>query len=145
MKIASFEKKHVAAVAELERICFSSPISEKNLETILVGGIGKGFVCLDDTDKVVAYGGVMIAADEAQILNIATNPDFRGRGLGKAIVSAILDCSKTAGAAVVSLEVRESNLAAIKLYKSFDFYEVGRIKKYYKAPEEDALIMKKEF
>lgn len=143
MKIESFEKKHVAPVAELERMCFSSPISENNLEAILVGGIGRGFVCLED-DRVVAYGGVMIAADEAQILNIATHPDFRGRGLGKAIVSAILDCSKSEGAAVISLEVRESNVTAIRLYEAFGFCEAGRIKKYYKAPEEDALIMKKE-
>ena len=87
----------------------------------------------------------MIAADEAQVLNIATHPDFRGRGLGKAIVSAILDHSRQAGSSFVSLEVRESNIAAIKLYEAFGFSEVGRIKKYYKAPEEDALIMKKEF
>ena len=146
MNIISFEKEHIGAVYELEKMCFSSPISEKNLETILIDGIGKGFVCVDDESNcVVAYGGVMIAADEAQILNIATHPDFRGQGLGKAIVRAILDYSKLSGASVVSLEVRESNLVAIRLYESFGFFEVGRIKKYYKAPDEDALIMKKEF
>ena len=136
---------HITDVAELERICFSSPISEANIKSILVDGIGKGFVCVErQSGKVAAYGGVMVAADEAQILNIATHPDRRGKGLARCALNNILDYSKNNGASFITLEVRESNSVAIGLYTSSGFYEVGRLKNYYKHPTEDALILKRE-
>lgn len=144
-ELVDFSRDHIISVAELERLCFSSPISEKNLETILVNGIGKGFVCIETkSGRIAAYGGVIVAADEAQILNIATHPDFRNRGLGRETVKAIIYYSQTQGADFITLEVRESNGAAIGLYKSLGFYEVGRLKQYYKRPAEDALILKRE-
>ena len=140
-----FSAEHILPVSELETLCFSSPISAKNLESILIGGIGKGFVCVETkSGRTAAYGGVMIAADEAQILNIATHPDFRKKGLGRTIVGTIAEYAQSQGATFITLEVRESNTAAISLYASMGFCEVGRIKQYYKDPREDALILKKE-
>ena len=57
----------------------------------------------------------------------------------------IIEHCQDAGVSFITLEVRESNAIAISLYKSCGFYEVGRIKQYYKHPNEDALILKKEF
>lgn len=144
-EMVRLSEEHTASVAELERLCFSTPISQKNLESILLGGIGAGFVCIETkSGTVAAYGGVMVAADEAQVLNVATHPGFRKMGLGRAIVNTIINHARSSGAEFITLEVRENNSAAIALYKSFDFYEVGRLKKYYKDPCEDALILKKE-
>ena len=146
IKLIDLADEHVASVAELERLCFSNPISESNIKSILLGGVGKGFVCLDSqSNTAVAYGGVMVVADEAQILNIATHPSFRGRGLARRVVERITEHCQGAGVSFITLEVRESNEIAISLYKSCGFYEVGRIKQYYKHPNEDALILKKEF
>ena len=137
--------EHIDPVAELEQLCFSHPISKKNLETLLVGGIGKGFVSVDTKNgKIAAYGGVIVAAGEAQVLNVATHPDHRRSGLGRAIMSRITEYSALRGAEYITLEVRESNSPAIALYSSMGFHEVGRIKGYYKTPSEDALILKKE-
>jgi ribosomal-protein-alanine N-acetyltransferase len=112
---------------------------------LYVGGIGKGFVCIEpDNRTVLAYGGVMCAADEAQVLNIATCPEYRRNGLARAILSAILEYSEENGAEFITLEVRESNASAMALYKGNGFYEVGRLKNYYKAPTEDGLILKKD-
>ena len=144
-KLVELCEEHVDSVAELEKICFSSPISEANLKSFLLGGIGKGFVCIEtETEKVAAYGSMMVAADEAQILNIATYPSYRGKGLGRRIVDAIIGHSKDLGASFITLEVREGNEVAIGLYRSCGFYEVGRLKQYYKHPTEDALILRRD-
>ena len=144
-RIIDLGEDHISMVAELEKLCFSSPISEKNIKSILVDGIGKGFVCIEaKSECVVAYGGVMIAADESQILNIATHPEFRGKGLARQVLDRITDYCRENGAGFITLEVREGNEIAINLYKSSGFYEVGRIKQYYKHPTEDAIILKRD-
>lgn len=144
-ELALLSAEHIIAVAELEKMCFSNPISEINIKNFLVDGIGKGFVFVETkTGKIVAYGGVIVAADEAQILNVATHPDYRGLGLARNILESIVGYSQSEGAEFITLEVRESNAIAIGLYRSCGFYEVGRLKQYYKHPCEDALILKKD-
>jgi ribosomal-protein-alanine N-acetyltransferase len=134
----------IPSVAELERKCFSAPVSEEGLRSLYVGGIGKGFVCIEpDNRTVLAYGGVMCAADEAQVLNIATCPEYRRNGLARAILSAILEHSEENGAEFITLEVRESNIPAISLYKKNGFEEDGMRKNFYSSPSENAILMTK--
>ena len=138
------KSSHVAQIAQLEKICFSNPMSKKNIESLLLSETGRGFVCIETYNgNVVAYGGLIMAADEAQILNIATHPNHRRSGFGKLIVEALIDYAIEKKASEISLEVRESNLPAIKLYSGYGFLLVGQIKNYYKNPKEDALILKK--
>ena len=112
---------------------------------LLPGGIGHGFVIVDEEKGVAAaYGGIITVLDEGQILNIATHPDYRRRGLGDALLSRMLSDSKEKGIKFITLEVRESNAAARGLYEKKGFYQVGRLKNYYDSPREDALILKLE-
>lgn len=142
--IIELSRDFLDPVAELEKTCFSSPMSKKNIEDLLVNGPGVGFVCFDTENKnIVAYGGVIIAADEAQILNIATHPLHRRSGHGRQILEAIIRFTEEKNASEISLEVRESNHPARELYSRYGFLKVGQIKNYYKAPTEDALILKK--
>lgn len=144
-EIFELTAEHIEEVAVLEQLCFSHPISKKNLELFLLGGMGKGFVSCDtENGKIAAYGGVMVVAGEAQILNVATHPDYRRLGLGREVMASIINHSALCAAEYITLEVRENNAPAIALYNSLDFFEVGRIKGYYKDPSEDALVMKKE-
>ena len=127
----------------LEELCFSHPISEGNLKMLLPGGIGRGFIIVDEErEAAAAYGGIITAADEGQILNIATHPDHRRRGYGRMIMDAIVGYSKEIGLAFITLEVRESNIPAISLYESMGFYKVGRLKGYYNTPKEDGIILR---
>ena len=132
-------------VAELEGLSFAHPLSKENLGMLLPGGIGHGFVIVDEEKGVAAaYGGIITVLDEGQILNIATHPDYRRRGLGDALLSRMLSDSKEKGIKFITLEVRESNAAARGLYEKKGFYQVGRLKNYYDSPREDALILKLE-
>ena len=85
-----------------------------------------------------------IPPGEVEVLNVATDPGFRRRGTGAALLRALLALSGE----ILFLEVRESNLAACELYRSVGFAVVGRRKNYYPslgggtAPREDAIVMK---
>ena len=137
------QKEHLASVAEMERVCFSQPWSEKALE-LLLGESGVGFVCLAE-DEVTAYGGMMLDPWEGQITNIATHPAHRRRGYGNAVTDALLKEAAARNAEQVSLEVRASNASAIALYERLGFAIAGRRKGFYQNPREDALVMIKTF
>ncbi len=141
MKLEKLSAEHIDAVVELEQLCFAHPISADNLERLLLCGIGIGFV-ITDADRVAAYGGIIIAADEGQILNIATHPSYRRRGLARRIMEEIIATAAEKGTAFITLEVRESNRGAEKLYESLGFTAVGRLKGYYNTPKEDGIIMR---
>jgi ribosomal-protein-alanine N-acetyltransferase len=76
--------------------------------------------------------------EEAEILNVAVHPDWRRRGVARALLSALLD--KLQGE--VFLEVRASNLTAIHLYQTLGFLPVGRRESYYSYPREDAIVLR---
>ena len=130
----------LCGVAEIEKICFSAPWSVESLKLLTNEGIGIGMVCHKD-GKVCAYGGMLIAVDEGQIANIATHPDYRRQGYGKAVVEALIKYAKNNRLASISLEVRVSNKAAIDLYTSLGFKIEGKRKDFYTAPREDGLVM----
>ena len=126
--------------AELEKLCFSQPWSRNSLELLTKEGIGVGMVCRCD-GIVCAYGGMLCAVDEGQITNIATHPDYRRKGYGKAVVESLIKYAKNNGLDSISLEVRESNKAAIELYSSLGFKVEGKRKDFYTKPTEAALVM----
>ena len=94
--------------------------------------------------KIVAYSVVFVAGDEGDLANIAVLPRCRGEGLGGALLDEILKKAFSDGASQMFLEVRESNSPAIGLYRSRSFTEIGKRKRYYKNPTEDAVLMMRE-
>jgi [ribosomal protein S18]-alanine N-acetyltransferase len=78
------------------------------------------------------------AADEIEILNVAVDPPFRRRGIGRSLIRELI--GKNPG--VVFLEVRQSNIAARKLYHSLGFEAAGVRQDYYSQPVESAIVMK---
>ena len=140
MQIVKIGSEHLSGVAELERLCFSEPWSEKSLELLLRDG-AVGFAVLED-GAVVAYGGMTYVLDEGQITNIATHPSARRKGFGARIVGALCDFARESGLREIFLEVRASNEGAIALYSQSGFLRVGERRGFYRAPVEDAIIMK---
>ncbi len=131
---------HISDVAKIEKLCFSSPWSEKSLELLTRDGIGVGMVTKQD-GEVCAYGGMLCVLDEGQITNIATHPDFRRQGYARAVLEALIKYAKNNKLVSITLEVRESNKAAINLYTSCGFTVVGKRKNFYTNPTESGLIM----
>ena len=139
MTVQGLCREHLPAVAGIERAVFSAPWSEKTLELLLTED-ATGAVCLSD-GEAVAYGGMLWAPGEGQITNIAVMEGFRGKGFGNAILTFLIDAARARRCELVSLEVRESNRAAISLYEKHGFAIAGKRKRFYKTPVEDALVM----
>ena len=141
IEIIRMSREHLSAVAEIEQISFSDPWSVESLE-LMLGEQAMGLVALED-GRLLGYVGMMCVLDEGQIINVATHPDSRRRGVGRALMSAIEQSAKERGIVFLSLEVRESNAAARSLYSSLGWVECGIRKNFYSKPTENACIMTK--
>lgn len=97
---------------------------------------------IDEAGAVRGYGGVRIVGEDADIMTIGVVPESRGRGLGAEILARLLDLAAERGATACFLEVRESNGPARRLYERAGFVEVGRIRRYFRRPAEDAIAMR---
>ena len=137
-EIVTLGAAHLAAVAEIETLCFSSPWSETSLGMLLAPPNG-GFAAIVD-GAVAGYIGFLGVLDELEVTNVATHPEFRRRGVGRALVSALLDYARRESFRRVTLEVRASNAPAIALYESLGFTPCGIRKGFYANPREDGVI-----
>lgn len=90
---------------------------------------------------LIGIGCLWAILEEAHIIMLAIHPQFQGQGLGQALLLALLKSACERQLERATLEVRESNLAAVYLYKKFGFKEAGRRKRYYEDTGEDALVM----
>ena len=145
VRIVPMNADHLDEVAELERICFSTPWSRNMLAEELDNMLSAFLVALDDRDRVVGYAGVQVILDEGYIPNIAVRPECRRQGIAAKLLQVFMDFAKANQLSFLTLEVRASNYDAIALYGSRGFRSMGRRKNYYEHPREDALIMTREF
>lgn len=133
----------VPQIAALEKRCFSDPWSEYSVASELENPLSLWLV--DEREGAVAgYIGSQTVPPEADVMNLAVAPEYRRCGIGKGLMEHLLAALQSAGTQSLTLEVRETNAAALALYTALGFSEVGRRKKYYVNPIEDALIMRKE-
>ncbi len=142
--LAQMEREHLEAVAELERVCFTQPWSYKSLEEELDNDTAHFFVALSE-GSVVGYIGVYVVCESCFVTNVAVYPDFRRKGVGRALLKIAIMTADAMGTDFISLEVRKTNYPAISLYQSLGFEEMGLRKNFYRNPTEDALIMTKIF
>jgi tRNA threonylcarbamoyladenosine biosynthesis protein TsaB len=108
----------------------------------LLDAASRGMAWTAEVEGLVA--GILIgqaAADEFEILNLAVANVHRGHGVATRLVGAALDSARAAGAAKTYLEVRSSNERAIALYSKLGVHISGRRPRYYRDPEEDAILL----
>jgi ribosomal-protein-alanine N-acetyltransferase len=126
-------------IAEIEKQSFVNPWTKEMLLDSAKNAAVK-FKVLIENKTVAGYYIISTSADETEVLDIAIDPKFRKRSFGQAMLADIKKESNNKKSRVIFLEVRQNNNAAINLYKSFGFKEIGVRKKYYK--NEDALVLK---
>ena len=137
------QPEHVAAVAEMERQCFSDPWSEKSVASELDNPLSLWLIA--EADGVVAgYVGSQTVLDSADMMNLAVSQDFRRQGIGEQLVNSLTEALAEKGVKTLLLEVRISNEPAKELYQKLGFEIVGKRPRYYEKPREDALILRKE-
>lgn len=130
----------VKRVAELEKICFSSPWSYNSLLGELSNDVAYYVVAVDD-GEVCGYAGAWIMFDEAHMTNIGVEPGHRNRGVATNMILHLMREGMKRGAERMTLEVRENNHTAQRLYASLGFAYAGMRKRYYSDTGENALIL----
>lgn len=131
----------IDAVWDIEKMCFSVPWSRQSFVLEVEKNRCARYVVAEHSGTVVGYGGMWLIVDEAHITNIAVHPFFRRKGIGEAILKALMTEAHRMGIDRMTLEVRASNIAAQSLYKKLGFVEVGVRKGYYSDNNDDAIIM----
>lgn len=131
------------AVMAIETSSYSMPWTESTFRGLLRR---RDTDCIVAThaDRPVGYAVAWSILDQCELGNVAVGRDWRGMGIGRTLVLAVLDRAKERQVEEVFLEVRPSNLVAQRLYAALGFRLVGRRRNYYQQPTEDALVMRLE-
>ncbi|MBQ7817864.1 MAG: ribosomal protein S18-alanine N-acetyltransferase [Oscillospiraceae bacterium] len=144
IEIIQMQSVHAPQVAALEKQCFSEPWSENSIAGELSNPLSLWLVALDG-DCVAGYVGSQSVMGETDMMNIAVSPKYRRQGVAEALIEELVRQLQEKGNHCLTLEVRVSNDAAVKLYEKLGFTQIGRRPNYYRSPKEDALILRKEW
>lgn len=128
-------------VVIVERQCFSTPWSRAAFEEEMNDNPLACYLVITVDDVVVGYAGMWIIIDEAHITNVAVLLPYRGKGLGLKLLTALMDAARERGGNSMTLEVRESNTEAQRLYRRLGFVPRGLRRQYYSDTGENAVIM----
>lgn len=142
-EIEPMKEKHIAEIAEMERLCFSLPWSENALKDELTNE-NAHFLTALTFGRVSGYIGVIEICGEADITNVAVHPDFRRFGIGRKLLDTAENEALKRNCESIMLEVRESNEAAISLYSGNGYTRIGIRKNFYEKPTENAVLMTKK-
>jgi len=143
MKTLRFEplsENHIPAILEIEKVSNTAPWSERSFKNELDHQHGVFLVGILQ-GEVVAYGGVWLVVDEAHVTTIAVAEQNRRQGIGQRLMVELLLKAKAAGMVCSTLEVRASNVGAIKLYEKFGYSVTATRRGYYPDNREDAVVM----
>lgn len=131
----------IDTVMEIEKICFTTPWAKESFEREIRDNHLAKYLVIEYKGKIVGYGGMWTIIDEGHITNIAIHKEFRKRKLGSFLVESMIEYAENIGIHRMTLEVRESNIAAQGLYSRLGFEPCGRRPRYYQDNNEDAIIM----
>lgn len=142
-EIVKMRAEHIPEIARLEAECFSQPWSENALSEELKNENSHFLAAV--SDGVLGYIGVQEICGEAYITNVAVFGEYRKEGIGRKLLNEACSGAKERGCEFITLEVRESNSAAISLYESEGFEKAGVRKNFYSSPTENGIIYTKNF
>ncbi len=148
INIVRMSEEHLDQVSDIEKQCYKTPWSRHSFFYEAVENkCGRYIVALWQDEcglsEVIGYAGMWILLDEAHITNVAVVPNWRGKRIAEMMLRYLLTLAMSEGVSAATLEVRPSNVSALKLYKRLGFVEMGRRKNYYEDDGiyEDALIL----
>ena len=130
----------IRGIMEIEQDSFTAPWSELSFLNDMYNADSLSKVAVIE-NRVVGYVCPRYVLNEGHLLNLAVHRDFRRRGIATELMNTVLEELKEKGCTLVYLEVRVSNLDAIKFYERFGFKISSFRRKYYSSPTEDGALM----
>jgi ribosomal-protein-alanine N-acetyltransferase len=143
LSIRNMQESDIGEVLRIERASYSFPWTEGIFRDCL----RVNYICrvVEFGAAMVGYGIMSVGAGEAHLLNVCMADAYRCRGIGRRLLTHLLQIAATAGVKDAYLEARPSNTSAIRLYQSLGFAQVGMRRGYYQAADgrEDAIVLKR--
>lgn len=133
-----FVASDVAEAVALEEVAQPTPWSPR-MFTDELGAESRHYSAVEAGGALIGFGGIMVAGEEAHVMNLLVSPGWRRRGVARRLMAALVEAALVMGARHLTLEVRSKNKAAIALYRDFGLAPVGMRRGYYS--DDDALIM----
>jgi len=134
-------EKDLDQILDIEREAFPTPWTRDNFRFEIRANPCAHNLVVRDGRRVLAYACLWVVYNELKINNIAVRAEWRGRGIGGALLGLALERGRLEGCTEAELEVRPSNEVARRLYERYGFREVRRRKGYYQDTREDAIVM----
>ncbi|MFB9836948.1 ribosomal protein S18-alanine N-acetyltransferase [Actinoallomurus acaciae] len=146
MKVRDLTLDDLPAVLELEHLLFTDEAwSEETYRGELVDRSGtRRYVAVEDDGVLAGWAGLSAVAGQGDVLTIGVRPELQGRGIGSALLTALLEEAAVRGCAEIFLDVRADNDRARRLYERFGFTAVGVRKRYYQPSGVDAIVMMRQ-
>ncbi|MFD2655867.1 ribosomal protein S18-alanine N-acetyltransferase [Gracilibacillus thailandensis] len=141
VQFRKMEESDIEEVKEIDKRSFSIPWPDDIYEEELKKNHYAQYFVATLNKKVIGFCGSWMVLDEAQITNIAIDPDHRGKGYGQGLFQYVINYAVARGIRHLSLEVRVSNQTAQRMYKKFGMKPGGIRKNYYSDNQEDALVL----
>lgn len=132
------EDTEKAALIEAEN--FSKPWKQKDFEDA-VRSSNTLYMVIENQGEIIGYAGMWLVLDEGEITNVSIKKDCWGQKAGTYLMKEFLEEAKKRGGVSFFLEVRESNMRARNLYRSFGFEEISVRRNFYEAPIENGIVM----
>lgn len=143
IKVKPMTIEHIKKIHQIEELSFPEdpwPLPAFEMELKNPNAI---YMVACKNGVVLGYAGMHHIMDVAEIVNMAVSPSFRGQKIGNQLMEGLLTRAFDLGVTTISLEVRQTNYNAIKLYQNHGFTAIATRYNYYKKPSENAIVMQK--
>lgn len=140
MFITTLSLAHLEQLYDLEQLCFVAPWSRDSYQREFSENNLAHYFGVWQEQRLLAFGGFWQILDEGHITNVAVHPGCRRLGLAQLLIAHMRAACLTLGGSTMTLEVRESNIAARRLYEKMGFATAG-IRPHYYENGENAVIM----
>jgi ribosomal-protein-alanine N-acetyltransferase len=144
LQLAPMRATDLEQVVQIETDVYPHPWSHGNFLDALASGYLTRVVS-DPQQKLIGYFLLMMAVDEAHLLNISVRRDWQRHGIGRMLLDQVTALARASGMASILLEVRPSNQRAVEIYRRYGYVPIGLRKNYYPAADnqrEDAIVMR---
>ena len=136
-------EQYLAQIMEIERESFEHPWSASLMKDSILSAHTQSWGLFDNSNKLIAFTIISVIFDEAEILDFSVAKTFQGKGFGQKLLSYIMNHLSYKGVEKLFLELRESNVPAVNIYKKYHFKKISMRKNYYRVGDsyEDALVL----
>ena len=144
MTVVKMQERHLDDLAEVERLCFAPPWTREGLAAELSSDTAL-FLVAEEDGRAIGYVGSRLVCGGCYMDKVAVHSDHRRGGAASVLLRELIRLVRESDGLFLTLEVRESNLPARRLYERFGFREAGRRRQFYSDPREDALLLTLSF